>query len=128
MLTHQASDPGYTASHRDRIPGQRGRCAGLTLLAVVVFAVVVCAQLFAMRQQRLELMHEVASLRSRISRSSHALWDLETSIAESTRPVVLRQAIARAQLRLEPVVSPAVIQGRRLTTADVKPDRRHVYR
>jgi cell division protein FtsL len=91
------------------------------LFAVVVFAVVVCAQLFVLRQQRLELMHEVASLRSGISRSRHTLWDLETSIAQSTRPAVLRQAISRVQLRFEPVVSPALMQGRQMTTADTKP-------
>lgn len=121
MLTLHASDSRHTTRPRDRTTGRHGRCAGLALFAVVVFAVVVCAQLFALRQQRLELMHEVASLRSGISRGRHALWDLETGIAESTHPAVLRQAIARAQLRLEPVVSPALMRGRQMTTADTKP-------
>ena len=72
------------------------------LLTALVFAVLIGACLFNLRQQRLELMHEVTDLHRQMNRDRQATWDTQVRIAERTGPQALRDALARTGLEMEP--------------------------
>lgn len=73
------------------------------MIMVVVFAAAVGAVLLGLRQQRLQLMHEMARMHAQMNRSRQDTWDLQVKIAEGTQPGELREAIARSNLELEPI-------------------------
>lgn len=73
------------------------------LLLLVMVTTVVGATLLGLRQQRLQLMHEMAGLHSQIDQARQATWDMQIRIAELAEAGALEQAIERAQLELEPV-------------------------
>ena len=85
----------------------------LKMLAVILSATLLGAMLLDMRQQRLEAMHEMAELHSRISQLRTSMWNLQGRIASKVEPQQLRAAIERAGLNLEPI-TPAVPQRRTL--------------
>ncbi len=73
------------------------------MITVVVFAAAVGAVLLGLRQQRLQLMHEMARMHTQMNHSRQDTWDLQVKIAERTQPTELREAIARLNLELEPI-------------------------
>ena len=73
------------------------------MITVVVFAAAVGAVLLGLRQQRLQLMHEMARMHAQMNRNRQDTWDLQVKIAEKTQPTELREAIARLNLELEPI-------------------------
>lgn len=73
------------------------------LIAVVVFATAVAAVLLGLRQQRLEMMNEMARMHGEINTSRQDVWDLQVKIAERMEPEALNAAIARVGLQLEPI-------------------------
>ena len=75
------------------------------LLTALVFAVVIGACVFNLRQQRLELMHEVTDLHRQMNNDRQATWDTQVRIAERTQPEVLREALVRAGMEMEPAVT-----------------------
>jgi cell division protein FtsL len=75
------------------------------LLTALVFTVVIGACIFNLRQQRLELMHEVTGLHRQMNRDRQATWDKQVRIAELTQPETLRQALQRAGMEMEPAVT-----------------------
>ena len=75
------------------------------LLTALVIAVVIGACIFNLRQQRLELMHEVTDLHRQMNRDRQATWDTQVRIAERTQPEVLREALVRAGMEMEPAVT-----------------------
>lgn len=87
------------------------------LLALVMFAAVAGMALFAMRQQRLELMHNMVLLQQQMVRSRQNLWGLQAQIAQNTRPQALDQAIQHAGLQLEPITQPPPTDIPLLTSA-----------
>ncbi len=78
------------------------------VLALIVFATIVALLLLAMRQQRVEAMHQIVNLHRQIEQDRHALWRWQSRIADSTNPVSLRQAIDRTSLDLEPAGTPGL--------------------
>lgn len=74
------------------------------LATLLMIAIVVGAVLLALRQQRLQLMHEMVQVHSQIDRSRQAIWDYQVKITERTEPNRLRDVIARHRLQLEPAV------------------------
>ena len=73
------------------------------MITVVVFAAAVGAVLLGLRQQRLQLMHEMARTHAQMNRSRQDTWNLQVEIAEKTQPTELREAIDRLNLELEPI-------------------------
>ena len=66
-------------------------------------ATLVAAALLHVRQQRFDAMHEMATLHRQMNDHRQALWRWQARIAKATEPPALIQAIARAELALEPV-------------------------
>jgi cell division protein FtsL len=75
------------------------------LLTALVLMVVIGSAVFSLRQQRLELMHEITGLHRQMNRDRQRTWDMQVRIADRTRPGALRDAIARAGLDMEPAVA-----------------------
>lgn len=73
------------------------------MITVVVFAAAVGAVLLGLRQQRLQLMHEMTRMHAQMNGSRQDTWDLQVKIAERTQPTELREAITRLNLELEPI-------------------------
>lgn len=74
------------------------------LLVVIVGAAAIGAALLGMRQQRLQIMHQMAQLYRQMDQSRQETWDLQVEIAQRIRPEALRAAAERASLVLEPVM------------------------
>jgi len=77
------------------------------LLMALVLAVLIGSAVFSMRQQRLELMHEVTALHRQMNRDRQATWDTQVRIAGRTSPKALHDAIARSGLDMEPTATHA---------------------
>lgn len=75
------------------------------LLTALVLAVIVGAAVFNLRQQRLELMHEITVLHRQMNQDRQATWDTQVRIASQTNPQALRDALTRAGLTMEPAVT-----------------------
>ncbi len=73
------------------------------MFTLIMFATIVAATLLQMRQQRFEAMHEMATLHRQMDQDRKSMWKLQTEIADAARPPTLLDAIARAELALEPV-------------------------
>jgi cell division protein FtsL len=72
------------------------------LFSALVLAVLIGSAVFTLRQQRLELMHEITSLHRQMNRDRQATWDSQVRIADHTTPKALRDAITRTGLDMEP--------------------------
>ena len=72
------------------------------VLVLIVCITFVALLLLAMRQQRVEAMHEMVTLHRQINQHRQTLWHWQSKIADTTDPTSLREAIARAGLALEP--------------------------
>jgi len=81
------------------------------LLTALVCIVVIGAAIFNLRQQRLELMHEVTDLHRQMNRDRQATWDSQVRIAERVHPNALREAMARTGMQVEPALAPESYQG-----------------
>ena len=77
------------------------------LLTALVFAVAIGAAVFNLRQQRLELMHEITGLHRQMNSDRQATWDTQVRIAERAQPQALREALARAGMDMEPAAGHA---------------------
>ncbi len=75
------------------------------LLTALVLAVLIGTAIFNLRQQRLELMHEITVLHRQMNRDRQATWDAQVRIASQTSPKVLQEALARAGLTMEPALT-----------------------
>lgn len=75
------------------------------LLTALVLAVLVGAAIFNLRQQRLELMHEITVLHRQMNQDRQATWDTQVRIASQTNPQALQDALTRAGLTMEPAVT-----------------------
>ena len=86
----------------------------LKVIAAIVSATLLGAILLSLRQHRLEAMHEITALHSRVSQIRQSTWDRQVHIAHRLEPSRLRDAIARAELDLEPItpLSPETTAGR----------------
>ncbi|MEX0655683.1 MAG: hypothetical protein WD534_16420 [Phycisphaeraceae bacterium] len=78
------------------------------LFVAIVFAVVIGAVLLGMRQQRLEAMHEMVRMHREMDAIRQQTWDLQVRIAGELEPELLREAVERANLTLEPATPPAL--------------------
>jgi len=72
------------------------------LLTALVCVVLIGAAVFNLRQQRLELMHEVTDLHRQMNKDRQATWDSQVRIAELTRPDALHESLVRTGLEVEP--------------------------
>ena len=86
------------------VPAAIGRQWSESIRRMMALAVVIGAVVFNMRQQRLELMHEITGLQSQMNRDRQATWDTQVRIAKRTGPDALREALARTGLHMEPAV------------------------
>ncbi|WP_432799411.1 hypothetical protein [Poriferisphaera sp. WC338] len=72
------------------------------LLVAIICAAAIGIGLLALRQQRLEMMHEMTRLHSEMDVIRRDIWEKQVKIAEKTDPQSLKEASARANLVLEP--------------------------
>ena len=96
---------------RHKAIGRSGSAAFVVVLALVVLTIVGGSVLFALRQRRLQLMHDVTQLHSQIRHDRQRLWNLQVQIAKQTKPDRLHQAITHTGLEVEPI-TPAAGNGR----------------
>ncbi len=75
------------------------------LLVLVLAHIVLATTLFAMRQRRLELGHDITLLHRQMNQCRIELWDHQVRIAGLAKPTNLQRAILSIGLRLEPAVS-----------------------
>jgi len=87
------------------------------LLTALVLAVIVGAAVFNLRQQRLELMHEITVLHRQMDQDRQATWDTQVRIASRTSPDALHEALSRTGMTMEPAV----------TRRDIDPDSAEPY-
>ncbi len=78
------------------------------LLTALVISVVIGASIFNLRQQRLELMHDVTDLQRQMNRDRQETWDTQVRIALRTQPDVLEDALVRAGMTMEPAVAQSI--------------------
>ena len=76
------------------------------LLVCVLITAAAGGSLLALRQARLQTLHEMGQLHTQMNDLRTATWDLQVRIAEATQPHALEAALERAQLELEPVPTP----------------------
>ncbi len=79
----------------------------LRCVVLIVCVTVIAACLLAIRQQRVELTNEMASLHRQTVRSHYEIWRLQGEVAGQTNPRRLHESIARANLDLEPMTAEA---------------------
>ncbi len=68
---------------------------------LILSATALASALFVLRQQRLELMHQVAKLHTQIRHTRQDLWERQVRIAAHAKLPQLQQSIKQAQLELE---------------------------
>jgi hypothetical protein len=74
------------------------------LIVVIIVAAAVGAGLLALRQQRFELAHDLVKTQVKIDQSKWTISTLHARLAGRLEEHSLEDAIARAQLQLEPIV------------------------
>ena len=74
------------------------------LLVAIICAAAIGLGLLALRQQRLEMMHEMTQLHGQMDDIRTDIWKKQVQISEKTDPQSLKEANQRANLTLEPVV------------------------
>ncbi len=73
------------------------------LLITLAGCCVIGVALLELRRQRLELLHDMASLHLEMDRQRKATWDLQYRIVEETSPPRLLAALDRLQIPTRPV-------------------------
>ncbi|MCC6682811.1 MAG: hypothetical protein IT445_18075 [Phycisphaeraceae bacterium] len=74
------------------------------LAVILVLSAVIAATLLHLRQQRLLLMNQMADFQQQMDDNREQTWDLQVRIHQRLTPDQLREAIARRQLDLAPMV------------------------
>lgn len=74
------------------------------ILAIILLMTLLGLQLLNMRQQRLEIMHDMAGLHRQLDRTRQKMWQSQVAIAVQIEPSRLRAAIERTDLHLDPTV------------------------
>ena len=75
----------------------------LRYLAVVVLLSAIGAGLLGLRQQQLNDKHAMAASHAQMKDAREHIKDLQVRIAKMTRPEALKDAIDRADIRVEPI-------------------------
>ena len=75
------------------------------LWVAIGLSVVIGLAMLDLRQKRLHVMHEIASLNKQIRVTRQELWDLQVRVSQEISPPRLRQAIERCGLNLVPSAS-----------------------
>ncbi len=73
------------------------------LMVLIIAGTATAAALLWLRQQRVELAHEITTAHQQIDATRQATWDLQVKVAAFVEPNSLNQALARAELDLEPL-------------------------
>lgn len=96
----------------------------LKAVACVILATITAMSLLALRQHRIDQMHQMTAEHRKMRQSRQALWQLQVSISRQLEPGQLQTAVQQAELVLEPVVPSS--HGPRpvtLTQAETRHDR-----
>ena len=72
------------------------------LLMALVLAIMIGSAIFSLRQQQLQLMHEITAYQRQMNNDRQATWDAQVRIANQTTPSALHDAIVRAGIQMEP--------------------------
>ncbi len=74
------------------------------LMTLTVFAVVLGGTLLALRQERLDLAHDVVTARAHARQLEQEVWAAQAQAAAVTTPDRIERHIQHTQLALEPAV------------------------
>ena len=74
------------------------------LMFLLVVSTVIAAGLLAMRQHRYEIANQMILRHREMDQTRRELWGLQTELPTPGRPQSLGEAVAKANLALEPVV------------------------
>jgi len=70
----------------------------------VILAVAIAMSLLALRQRRIDQMHQIAAHHREMRQARQQLWQLQVQIADELKPASLQESIKQAGLELEPVI------------------------
>lgn len=73
------------------------------LMVVLLVAAALAVALLGLRQQRLEIAHDIARSTRRIEQTRLQLWNLQAQVSNRVQPLALTEAIDRAQLKMQPL-------------------------
>ena len=76
------------------------------VLVTIVLGVGIAVGLLALRQEELELMHEMTKMHKQIDETRREIWDIQVKIAEESTPRELQDAMREANMELRPIVEP----------------------
>jgi hypothetical protein len=80
------------------------------LTAVIVAVAVGATALLGLRQERFDTANQLVQATCRIDQTRRALWERQAQLAARVSPRSLSNAVALAQLKLEPLVPLTVIK------------------
>ncbi len=81
----------------------------------VILAVAIAMSLLALRQRRIDQMHQIATHHREMRQARQQLWELQVQIADELKPSALKKSIQQAGLELEPVIPVPVTEKADLT-------------
>lgn len=76
--------------------------AKLTVLLLAITAT--AAGLLWMRQEKLELANRIAMTHKQIDQTRQTIWQRQVQVSRRVQPQSLTQAVARANLSMEPII------------------------
>ncbi len=86
-------------------------------ILILVTAGVVALALLSIRQQRLDVAHEMSVVHERMLEHRRALWDMEREIAERVRPERVREQLGEVEeWRAIPMIASEHDRGERWGT------------
>ncbi len=73
------------------------------LTVVIVGLTCIAAGLMSLRQEKMEISHDIAQAHRDINTHRQSLWRLQSKVAREVEPRALRESITKAGLELEPI-------------------------
>ncbi len=78
------------------------------LAVVIVGLTCIAAGLMSLRQEKMEISHDIAQAHREINDHRQSLWRLQSKVARQVEPRALHDSISKAGLELEPITPNAV--------------------
>lgn len=75
------------------------------LAVLIVGLTCIAAGLMFLRQHKMEVSHDIAQAHRQINDHRQMLWRLQGQVAQKVQPPALIDAVAQAQLELEPITT-----------------------
>ena len=76
------------------------------ILVTIVLGVGIAVGLLTLRQQELEIMHDMTKMHKKIDETRREIWDLKVKIAQESTPSELKAVLQKADMKMKPIVEP----------------------